>query len=202
MCVHLRREMEFLISFASVVTLSSFFISMYLPWLVCYFFTRVLTIFRRTIIYCPYSSDQTWSTSIPVTLGFDSCLTSPCVYHSVDTYGGAQISVDPEIRFQFQTIRSLTLFFYYLSAFLAILSFLIYSLKRDQNFGCSRYLYPLSTCSLIITTCLYFPFMFLNLNGGFFREGSILLLFSTSFGMGISTIYFVESSPFSYTSIP
>jgi hypothetical protein len=137
-----------------------------------------------------------------MTLGFDGCLTSPCVYHEVDTYGGAQISVDPSIRIQFQIIRSMTLFFYFFSTFLAILSFLIFSLQRDRNLGFSRYLYPLSTCCLVITSCLYFPFMFIHMNGGFFREGSILLLFSTSFGMGVSTIYFVESSPFAYTSLP
>jgi hypothetical protein len=153
----------------------------------------------RVVIRSPFY-DKTWHSLIPVTLGFDRCLSSPCVYHQTERVEGLNLS--PSLRRKFQTIRSILILFYSLSAFLAVIEVLVQLLKKDRESGCYRYIYPLSTCCLIVSSCIYFPFMVVHMNGGYFREGSMYLLATTSFAMSCCSLYFIESPPSAYSPIP
>lgn len=192
--------MEKLIPVASVLHLISYYLSFYLPWLFSAFH---ITDIHRVVVYSSfYDSDSSWHTSIPVTLGITKCFTNPCIYPKIDAYSGLEVTIDSNLRHQFKFIRLLVVLLFSLSAALALLASIIYLIKGNKNLGWLRYIYPLSVCHLVLSSCIYFPFMYVNLNGGYFREGSILLLSSTSFGMGICSMYFAESHPNYYEQLP
>lgn len=67
-----------------------------------------------------------------------------------------------------------------------------------------RYLYPLSVVLVLVSTVVYFFFIIGYVGGGGLLEGSLLLLFSASFGMVCSTMYLSEISiaRYRYIRIP
>ena len=195
-----------LLTMVQSLSLSLPFSFYFFKYLTIFFSLFVCILFERVFLYLPFN-EGTWQVLIPVTLGFDSCLSNPCIYNKINEFEGNLITTDLNLQFHFLQIRKFIKIFYFLSVILTLISFFLNLFYfKSSSMKCSRYIYPLSVCCLIVCSCLYFLSMYCYLNGGFFQEGSILLLFSTTLGMSACSLYFTElppiSSDHSYLPIP